>query len=121
MPYRATLPVRSKRGAVHCRRAARGNLQSVEPAPGNSHHSNRAVAPALSRQPSNHLQAIVLFLLGVLVEQQAGQFTAAAKVDADAGVAVTGQIRISQRIASGAKSPTTTAPPAVNSTNGTHH
>src|SRR5262249_59605958 len=51
------------------RRATRRNLKSVDPAPGNSHHPNRAIAPGLSCQPSDYLHAIVLFLLGVLVEQ----------------------------------------------------
>jgi putative oxidoreductase len=45
--------------------------------------------------PSDHLHAIVLFLLGVLVKQQARRFTATSKVDADAGIAMTGQIRVS--------------------------
>ena len=57
-----------------------------------------AIAPGLRRQPSDHLHAIVLFLLGVLVEQQARRFAATSKVDANAGVAVTGQIRMSQRV-----------------------
>jgi len=75
------------------------NLKSVEPAPGNSHHPNRAIAPGLSCQPGDHLHAIILFLLGVLVEQQTRRFAATSKVDANAGVAVTGQIRTSQRVA----------------------
>ena len=77
-----------------CRRTARRNLNTIEPTPGNSHHPNRAIAPGLCRQPSDHLHAIVLFLLGVLVEQQTGRFTATAKVDANSSVAVTGQVRI---------------------------
>src|SRR5215831_3157523 len=40
-----------------CRRAARRNLKSIEPAPGNSHHPNRAIAPGLSCQPIDHLHA----------------------------------------------------------------
>src|SRR3984885_3791834 len=82
-----------------CWRTARRDLKSIEPTPGDSHHSNGAIAPRLCRQPSDELHAIVLFLLGVLVEQQARRFTAAANVDADAGVAVTGEIGMSERIA----------------------
>ena len=81
-----------------CRGTARRNLQSIEPAPGDSHHSHGAIAPGLRRQPGDQLHAVVLFLLRVLVEQQAGRFAAAAKVDAHAGVAVTGQIRMSERV-----------------------
>ena len=76
-----------------CRRTARRDLKSIEPTPGNSHHSNGAIAPGLRCQPSDHLHAIVLFLLGVLVEQQARRFTATSKVDADAGIAMTGRDR----------------------------
>src|SRR5262249_48840063 len=48
--------------------------------------------------PSDHLQAIILFLFDVLVEQQARRFAATSKVDANAGVAVSGQIRMSERV-----------------------
>ena len=80
------------------RRTERRDLQPIEAAPGNSHHPDRAVAPGLRRQPGDHLHAVVLFLLGVLVEQQARRFAAAANVDANAGVAVTGQIGMGQRV-----------------------
>ncbi len=52
------------------RRAARGDLQRVEPAPGDPHHADRAAAPRLRRQPRDHLQRVVLLLPGVFVEQQ---------------------------------------------------
>jgi hypothetical protein len=81
-----------------CRGPARRNLKSVEPAPGNSHHPDRAIAPGLSCQPSDHLHAVLLFLLGVLIEQQARRFAAASKVDANSGVAVPGKVWMSQRI-----------------------
>src|ERR1700683_147071 len=51
------------------RGTARRDLKSIEPAPGDSHHSNGAIAPGLRGQPGDQLHAIVLFLLGVLVEQ----------------------------------------------------
>ncbi len=82
-----------------CRGTARRDLKSVEPAPGDSHHANGAIAPRLRRQPGDELHAVVLFLLGVLVEQQARRFTATANVDADAGVAVTCEIGMRERIA----------------------
>ena len=69
-------------------RAARRNLKSIEPAPGDSHHPDDAAAPGLRRQPRDHLQAIVLLLLCVLVEQQAFRLAATSDVDANAGVAV---------------------------------
>src|ERR1700722_16124861 len=80
------------------RGTARRNLKPLEPPPGNSHHPNRAIAPGLRCQPGDQLHAIVLFLLGVLVRQQARRFAAAAKVDANTRVAVTGQIGMSQRV-----------------------
>jgi hypothetical protein len=50
----------------------------------------------LLRQPRYHLYAIVLLLLCVLVEQKAPRLAATSKVDADARVAVPGQIGMSQ-------------------------
>jgi hypothetical protein len=80
-------------------RAARRNLKSIEAAPGDSHHPDDAAAPGLRRQPRDYLQAIVLLLLCVLVEQQATRLAAAAHVDPNAGVAVAGQIRMRERVA----------------------
>jgi hypothetical protein len=79
-------------------RSARRNLQSIEPAPGDSHHPDDAAAPGLRRQPRDHLHAIVLLLLGVLVEEQAIRLAATSNIDANAGVAVAGQIRMRQRV-----------------------
>jgi hypothetical protein len=78
------------------RRAARRDLKSVEPTPGDSHHPDRAAAPGLGHQPRDHLHAIVLLLLSVLVEQQTARLAAAPNVDANARVAVAGQIGVSQ-------------------------
>ncbi len=71
------------------------NLQSVEPTPGNSHHPDRATAPGLRCKPRDHLHAVVLFLLGVLVEQQARRFAATAKVHANSSVTVASEIGMS--------------------------
>src|SRR5262249_47537142 len=80
-------------------RPARRNLKSIEAAPGDSHHPDDAAAPGLRGQPRDHLDAIVLLLLCVLVEQQATRFAATTKVDANAGVAVAGEIRMRLRVA----------------------
>src|SRR6266702_2353603 len=80
-------------------RAARRNLKSIEPAPGDSHHPDDAAAPRLRGQPRDHLDAIVLLLLCVLVEQQATRLAATSDIDANAGVAVAGQIRMRLRVA----------------------
>src|SRR5438128_10200774 len=84
---------------LECRRAPCRNLKSIEAAPGDSHHPDDAAAPGLRRQPSDHLDAIVLLLLCVLVEQQATRLAATAKIDANAGVAVAGQRRMRLRVA----------------------
>ncbi len=80
------------------RRAAGRNLKSIEPAPGDSHHPDNPAAPGLRRQPGYHLHAIVLLLLCILVEQQAVRLAAPSNVHANAGVAVSGQIGMSQRV-----------------------
>src|SRR5262249_28765834 len=67
-------------------------------APGDSHHPDDAAAPGLRRQPSDHLHAIILLLLCVLVGQQATRLAATAKIDANAGVAVAGQIGMRERV-----------------------
>src|SRR5262245_37246444 len=83
---------------LECRRAPRRNLKSVETTPGDSHHPDHATTPGLRCQPRNHLHAIVLLLLCVLIEQQAPRLAAASNVDTNARVAVAGQIGMSQRI-----------------------
>src|SRR5262249_24154418 len=74
------------------------NLKRIQAAPRNSHHPDNAAAPGLRGQPRNHLQAIVLLLLCLLVEQQAIRVAATSDIDANARVAVAGQIRMSQRV-----------------------
>src|SRR4030095_5984538 len=83
---------------LECRRAPCRNLKSIEAAPGDSHHLDNATAPGWRRQPRDHLHAIVLLLFCVLVEQQAIRLAATSDIDADARVAVAGQIRMSQRV-----------------------
>src|SRR5262245_27774665 len=51
-------------------RTSRRDLKPVEAAPGDSHHPDDTAAPGLRGQPRDHLQAVVLLLLRVLVEQQ---------------------------------------------------
>ena len=48
---------------LECRRTARCNLQSIEAAPGDTHHPGDAAAPGLRRQPRYHLHAIGQLLL----------------------------------------------------------
>jgi hypothetical protein len=50
-------------------RPARGNLERVEPAPGDAPHAELAVAPGLRAEPGEHLEHVLLLLLGVLVGQ----------------------------------------------------
>ena len=84
---------------LECRRAACRNLKCIEAAPGDAHHSDYATAPGLRCQPRNHLHAIVLLLSCVLVEQQAIRLATTSNIDANARVAVAGQIRMRQRVA----------------------
>ena len=83
------------------RRAAGGDLQAVETAPGNAHHADAAGAPGLRRQPRDHLQRVVLLLLQILVEHQPIGIPSAAHVHAHAGIAVPGQVRMRQIVALG--------------------
>src|SRR5262245_66665773 len=80
------------------RRAARSNLQSIEPAPRDAHHPDNATAPWLRRQPGYQLLAILLLLFCVLVEEQAARIPATTNVDANTTVAVAGEIRMSQGV-----------------------
>ena len=81
------------------RRPARRNLQPVEAAPRDPHHADRAAAPRLRGEPGDDLKGVVLLLPGVLVGQQAVGFTAAPDIDPHAGIAMTGQPRIGERVA----------------------
>ncbi len=87
---------RLERGRTSCR-----HLQPVETAPGNSHHADRAVAPALCREPGDHLEAVVLLLLQILILEQPVGLAAAAHVDAHSGIAVPGEIRVGEGVALG--------------------
>ena len=49
------------------RRAARGDLQAVEAAPGDAEHADRAAAPRLRGQPGDDLDRVLLLLGQVLV------------------------------------------------------
>ena len=45
-----------------CRRPARRDLQSIEAAPGDADHADRAGAPGLGREPGDDLERVVLLL-----------------------------------------------------------
>ena len=59
----------------------------------------RPGAPGLAGDPGDHLERVVLLLLGVLVEHQAVGLAVAAHVDAHAGVAVAGEVGMRQGVA----------------------
>ena len=73
------------------RRLTIGSLQSVEAAPGDADHPHIAVAPGLLRQPGDDVAGVILFLLQILVMEQAVGIAAAADIDAGAGIAVGGE------------------------------
>ncbi len=81
------------------RRPSRGDLQRVEPAPGNAHHADRARTPCLARDPGDDFERVVLLLRRVFVAQQSVRFTAAANIDTNGRIAVRGEPGMRQRIA----------------------
>jgi hypothetical protein len=66
------------------------DLQSVEAAPGDADHADRAGAPFLLSEPGDHLEPVVLLLLGILVVENAVAVTRATDIDTHARVAETG-------------------------------
>ena len=81
------------------RRPERGDLERVEAAPAVAHHADVAVAPGLLRQPCDGLPAFVELLCQVFVRHQPVRIAAAAHVDPNGDVAVTGEIAMQGRIA----------------------
>ena len=81
------------------RRAAHGDLQPVEAAPGDADHADRAAAPRLLHQPVDHLQRVVLLLLEIFVPHKAIGFAVAAHIHAHAGIAVAGHVGMGELIA----------------------
>src|SRR5262249_55573966 len=77
----------------------RGDLQPIEAAPRDADDADLARAPALSGDPVDDLERVVLLLLQVFIEQQAVGFARAAHVDADAGIAVPGIIGMGKSVA----------------------
>ena len=81
------------------RRAAKGELESVEPAPGDPDHADVAVAPWLVRDPGDHRLAVGEFLLRILVVEESVRIPGAGDVDPDAGVAGRGEHRMGGGVA----------------------
>ena len=81
------------------RRPARGDLQPVEAAPGDSNHPDLAVAPCLRREPGDGLDGVVLLLLGIFVVDHPLGIAAAADVEAQARIAMARDIGMGQLVA----------------------
>ena len=79
--------------------AAKGELQAVEPAPGDSDHSDVAVAPRLARDPGNDRLSVAELLLRVLVVEDAVRIPGARDIDPDAGIARRGEYRMGGGVA----------------------
>ena len=77
------------------------HLERVEAAPALAEHADPAAAPGLGRDPRDDLDRVVLLLLQVLVEEQAGGFPAAAHVDPKRRVAVPGEEGVRRLVARG--------------------
>ena len=80
------------------RRTARGDLERVEAAPGVPHHADRAGAPRLGGEPGDDLERVVLLEREVLVGEHAIRVPAPAHVDPHAGVAVSRDVGMGQRV-----------------------
>ena len=81
------------------RRAERGDVQRVEPAPGDTPEAEAAVAPRLLADPGEDLERVVLLLLRVLVGEHAVALARAAHVHPHCRVAVPGQVRLALGVA----------------------
>jgi hypothetical protein len=84
--------------ASQARWSTGGDLQRVEPAPGDAHHPGRAVAPRLLGQPGQYLLGVTELTLEVLVGEHALGVAAPPQVDPHAGVAVTGEVGMVDRV-----------------------
>ena len=84
--------------ASQARRSSRGDLEGVEPAPGDAHHPGAPVAPGLRGDPGQHLLGVAQLLLEVLVGEHALGVAAAAQVDPDARVAVSREVGVVDRV-----------------------
>ncbi len=80
-------------------RLKRGQLQAVEPAPGNADDAHAAIAPRLIRDPGDHVAAVLQLDLGVLIGHDAFGFAGAAQIDTDIGVSPGGKPRCAGVIA----------------------
>ena len=86
---------RAKRhNGLEARRSQRGDLQGVEPAPGNADHADGAAAPGLLAQPFDYVKRIQMFPLAVFVGKDAVGVPGPANVDADRSVAMPGVIAV---------------------------
>ena len=74
------------------------DLERVEAAPGVAHHPDPPGAPRLGGEPGDHLHRVVLLQREVLVGEHALRVAAAAHVDADARVAVPGDVGMRERV-----------------------
>ncbi len=86
-------------------RLQRGDLQRIEAAPGDAHHAHRAVAPGLLGDPLQHLAAVVLLPGQVLVLEHTFRLAGPAQIGAHAGIAVSREIGMRDRIPHGLEVP----------------
>ena len=80
------------------RRAAGGHLQTVEPAPRDTHHADIAVAPGLFGEPCDDVAGVVVFGGQILVGEHPVGVSAAAHVHTHGHVAVPGEIGVVESI-----------------------
>ena len=84
---------------LQCRRPAKGELQAVEPAPGDPDHPDVPVAPGLACDPRDDLLSVAQLLLRVLVVEDTVRIPGSGNVDPDAGIARPGEYRMGGGVA----------------------
>ncbi len=80
-------------------RPKRGDLQAVEPAPGDADHPHRSRAPRLRGKPVDDLHPVVELLLEVFVGENAVGLPASPEVHAHRGIAEPGDIWVMADVA----------------------
>ncbi len=76
-----------------------GDLQPVEPAPGDPEHAHVAIAPGLRGDPVDDRHAVGQLVFGVFIHQNAVGLAAADHVHAHAGIAVAGEVGVVDLVA----------------------
>lgn len=92
-------PTAERDNGLQRRRLAGGDLQRIEPAPGNARHPDIAGRPRLAGEPGDDVLGIVLLQLGIFVGQDALRVSRAPDINPTTGKAMTRHVRVHLQIA----------------------